>query len=190
MNGRPLDAHASCVAGVAGGPRVFFDSWESVGRVLVSGVFAYAAVVVFLRISGKRTLAKMNAFDFVVTVAIGSTLATTLTSNTVPIVNGVVALGLLIALQYVIAFGVYRSRWFETIVKSRPASVFRRGEFDAEALRAERLTRDEVLMAIRREGIRDLDEVHMVVLETDGSLSVITGPPESARRSSTENVRG
>ena len=55
---------------------MFFDSWAGLGRVLVVGVLAYSALVLLLRISGKRTLTKMNAFDLVVTVALGSTLAT------------------------------------------------------------------------------------------------------------------
>jgi hypothetical protein len=56
----------------------FFTSWTSVGRTLVVGVAAYAGLIVLLRISGKRTLTKMNAFDLVITVALGSTLATVL----------------------------------------------------------------------------------------------------------------
>ena len=55
---------------------MFFDSWTALGRVLLVGTLAYVALVAILRISGKRTLTKLNAFDLVVTVALGSTLAT------------------------------------------------------------------------------------------------------------------
>ena len=169
---------------------MFFESWSSLGQVILSGVIAYVALVAFLRVSGKRTLAKMNAFDFVVTVAIGSTLSAVLTSKDVPIVNGVVALALLITLQYGVAWLTVRARWFERIVKSRPAAVFSEKQFDDEAMRRERLARDEVMMAIRRAGIHDLDRVFMVVLETDASLSVLRHPEERPARPSTENVRG
>src|SRR4051794_24742339 len=55
---------------------MFFHSWAALGRVLLVGPLAYVALVLLLRVSGKRTLTKLNAFDLVVTVSLGSTLAT------------------------------------------------------------------------------------------------------------------
>lgn len=169
---------------------MFFESWDSLGRTALAGVLAYVALVVFLRISGKRTLAKMNAFDLIVTVAIGSTLSTILTSRDLPVADGLVALGLLIVLQYLVAWLTIRAPWFERLVKSRPAAVFSDRKFKDEAMRGERLARDEVLMAIRRAGIHDLDRVFMVVLETDGSLNVLRHPEERPARPSVEDVVG
>ena len=68
---------------------MLFDGLTGVVRVLFVGVAAYAALVIFLRISGKRTLSKMNAFDLVVTVALGSTLATVVLSKDVALAEGV-----------------------------------------------------------------------------------------------------
>jgi purine-cytosine permease-like protein len=62
---------------------VFFDSWSAIGKTAVIGVLAYAALVATLRISGKRTLSKMSAFDLVVTVALGSTLSTIMLDSNV-----------------------------------------------------------------------------------------------------------
>jgi uncharacterized membrane protein YcaP (DUF421 family) len=56
--------------------KIFFESWESIARTLLMTSLSYVTMVILLRISGKRTLAKMNAFDFVVTIALGSSLAT------------------------------------------------------------------------------------------------------------------
>ena len=81
---------------------MFFDSWLGLLRVGVVGSLAYLALVLLLRVSGKRTLSKMNAFDFVVTVALGSTLATVLLSKDVALAEGVVAFTLLIGAQYLI----------------------------------------------------------------------------------------
>lgn len=168
----------------------FFESWSSLGQTVLAGVLAYAALVVFLRVSGKRTLAKLNAFDFIVTIAVGSTLASVLTSKGLPLADGALALALLVVLQFAVAWLTVRVRWFERLVKSRPAAVFRRGEFDDAAMIRERLSRDEVLMAIRHAGFHDLDGVFMVVLETDGSLSVLGHPAERPSRPSTADVRG
>ena len=69
-------------------PQLFFSGWESLLRTLVVGALTYVVLVAFLRVSGKRTLAKMNAFDLVVTVALGSTLATVLLSKDVALADG------------------------------------------------------------------------------------------------------
>ena len=68
---------------------MFFDTWSGLLRIIVVGTLAYAALVVLLRVWGKRTLSRMNAFDFVVTVALGSTLATVLLSRNVALLEGV-----------------------------------------------------------------------------------------------------
>ena len=67
---------------------MFFDSWASLGRTAVVGILAYVALVLLLRVSGKRTLSSMNAFDLVVTVALGSTLASVFLSSSVPLARG------------------------------------------------------------------------------------------------------
>jgi uncharacterized membrane protein YcaP (DUF421 family) len=148
---------------------MFFESWSSLARTGLSAVIAYAAVIVFLRVSGKRTLAKMNAFDLVVTVALGSTLATVMTSKSLSLADGILALALLIGMQYAVAWVTVRSRGFERLVKSEPAALLRDGTLLDEAMQRERISNDEVLAAVRSAGIDDLARVRLVVLETDGN---------------------
>jgi len=157
---------------------MFFDSWSGLLRVVVVGVCAYAALVVLLRLSGKRTLAKMNAFDLVVTVALGSTLATVLLTSDVALVEGVLALALLIGAQFVVAWTSVRLGLVRRAVKSTPTLLVWRGRLREQALRDQRVSRAEVLQAVRAQGQGALDQVAAVVLETDGSFSVI--PENSA----------
>lgn len=156
---------------------LFFDSIESLLRVVIVGGAAYGALVVMLRVSGKRTLSKMNAFDLVVTVALGSTLATVLLDRDVPLVDGVAALALLVALQYVITWGSVRSRRVRNLVKGEPTVLLEDGAYREDALRAQRVTREEVEAAIRQQGHSGARSIDRVVLETDGSLSVIRRDP-------------
>jgi uncharacterized membrane protein YcaP (DUF421 family) len=106
---------------------MIFDSVGGLIRILVVAIVAYAALVTFLRISGKRTLPKMNAFDLVVTVALGSTLATVILSKDVALAEGLLALALLIALQWVVAWGSTRSQRVSELVKSEPQILYHRG---------------------------------------------------------------
>jgi uncharacterized membrane protein YcaP (DUF421 family) len=156
---------------------MWFDGWIGLGRVLVVGTLAYLALLLMLRVSGKRTLSKLNAFDFVVTVALGSTLATVLLSKDVALAEGLLALALLVVLQYVIAWLSVRSARFRGVVKSEPRLLLRDGRFLEGAMREERITHGEVLAAIRGEGGDDPDKVCAVVLETDGSISVLKQKP-------------
>lgn len=156
---------------------MFFDNWFSILRIVVVGTAAYAVLVFYIRVFGKRTLSKMNAFDLVVTVALGSTLATVIISKDVKLAEGLAALLLLCSLQFVVAYVAVRWPPAERTIKSNPVLLFYGGCFLDDAMLRERVTEDEVLAAVRAQGIQDLDQVEAAVLEADGSVSVVKGPP-------------
>lgn len=161
---------------------MFFDNWQNLGRVLIVGLLAYVALVVMLRLSGNRTLSKLNAFDLVVTVALGSTLATVLLSKDVALAEGVIAFAVLIGLQFLVSWTAVRASWFSRLVKSEPVLLFHKGRFLPQAMRRARIVEKEVLAVLRGEGVAQLEKVEAVVLETDGSMSVIQGadqPPDT-----------
>ncbi len=157
---------------------MLFDSWYDILRLGIVGTIAYAGLVLLLRTTGKRTLSKMNAFDLVITVAFGSTFASAILSDSVSVLEALAAFALLCGLQYVVAFLSVRSEWFQGLIKARPTLLFYRGAFLDPALRRERVTHEEVLAAMRCAGAVDPSDVDAVVLETDGSFSVITGAAE------------
>ena len=152
---------------------VFFDGWDVLRRTAVIGVFAYVGLVVLLRVSGRRTLSKMNAFDLVVTVALGSTLATILLNRDVALAEGMVAFALLIGAQYAVTWSSVRTRWVRKVVTGEPALLVHQGTLLRRALKRARVTDEEIMAAIRSEGFLSLDAVEAVVLETDGSFSVL-----------------
>lgn len=167
---------------------MLFGGWDSLLRTLVVGVLAYVALIVFLRISGKRTLSKMNAFDLVVTVALGSTLATVLLAKDVALAEGVLAFALLIGLQHAVSWSSVRARWVRRMATGEPLLLLYCGRFLPAALRQARVTNDEIRAAVRSSGIESMDMVHAVVLETDGSFSVVR-PGEGGEESSLAGVR-
>jgi uncharacterized membrane protein YcaP (DUF421 family) len=167
---------------------VLLQTPEALARSVILLVGSYAGLILVLRITGKRTLSKMNAFDLVVTVALGSTLATIALSKDVALLQGLLVLALLVSLQFVVAWLSVRSKAFSNLVKAQPVCVFRDGAFLEEALQRERVTRDEVLAAARSDGISELGSLHAVILETDGSFSVIPDAPTG--KSTLEPVAG
>lgn len=162
---------------------MFFSGWSTLFRTLVVGVLAYINLIVLLRISGRRTLSKMNAFDLVVTVALGSTFATILLNRNVSLAEGTLALALLIGLQYLVTWSSVRAGWVRKAVTGEPALLLYQGQLLRGAMRAARVTEDEVRSAIRSSGFAAMDQVEAVVLETDGSFSVVKTDSGDSRSS-------
>ncbi|MBB5274355.1 uncharacterized membrane protein YcaP (DUF421 family) [Rhizobium rosettiformans] len=154
---------------------MLFQGWPGIARTLLVGTLAYVTLVLFLRISGKRTLSKLNAFDLVVTVALGSTLSAILLQESIALAEGATALGLLILLQYLVTFASVRSNSVAKLIRSEPTLIVRSGSFCHDAMMRQRITEDEIMSAVRSNGSQGLDEVEAVVLESDGTLSIIKG---------------
>lgn len=168
---------------------MIFDNWSSILRILIVGFSAYFVLIFLLRLSGKRTLSKWNAFDFVVTVALGSVLATVVVSKDVTLMDGVWALILLIVLQFIITRLSIKIKWVENLIKAKPTLLFSKGEFLSAALEKQRVTESEIRMAIRAAGCAAVEEIEAVVLETDGTLSVIQ-KSSTGSRTALEDVAG
>jgi uncharacterized membrane protein YcaP (DUF421 family) len=152
---------------------MFFAGWHPLVRILVVGVPTYLLVLAMLHFGGKHSLAKTNAYGLVVTVALGSALASAVLTEQVTLADGVFAIGLLLGLQYLLSTII--SRWQGTgrFLIQRPTLLVRHGRLLHEALRRERVTESEVLAAIRKHGQCTLENIGAVVLETDGSFSVL-----------------
>lgn len=158
------------------GAHFFFNGWESIARTATIAVLAYPAMLMLVRLNGHRTLAQLNAFDFIVTVALGSTLATALLSKDVALAQGIVAFAFLIGMQHGLSRTATWSNQLERLLNGEPTLLACRGEMLFKAMKKSRITNDEVLAALRSEGLSSLKEAEAVVLETNGRLSVVRRP--------------
>lgn len=131
---------------------MLFTSWDHLLRVILVGILAYVGLLVLLRISGKRTLSSMNIFDMVVTVAFGSTLASTILPKNTSLVDGIFALAVLVGMQFVTARLVVYSTTFSRLVKSEPTLLRHKGKMLKDAMHRERLEEGEILAAVRKNG--------------------------------------
>lgn len=151
----------------------FFGGWQPVLRIMVVGTAAYIALILILRASGARTLAQMNAFDFLVTVAIGASFGRVLTARGVSLAEAVAAFVLLVALQYIVSWLKTRSPRFESAITSPPTMLYYRGAFQRDAMRRVRVTESELRTAVRQQGTGTLQDVEAIVLEANGQFAVI-----------------
>lgn len=152
---------------------MLYDDLSGIVRVLVITPVAYAALVASLRVTGNRTLSKLNAFDLVVTVALGSTLATVILSDSVALAEGLLALWLLVGLQFVVTWLQVRSTAFNRLVRSEATLLVRDGRILEDAAQHARVSFAEIEQAVRQQGYDGAAAVGALVLESDGSFSVI-----------------
>ncbi len=150
-----------------------FNSWSSLAHTFVAGSLGYIVIIFLLRISGKRTLSKWNSFDFVVTIAFGSILAAMLLSKDTSLAQASLGFGMLVLYQFILTTIATRSSLVQNLIKAKPTLLLYEGQFLDKALKQERVAKGEVLASIRNKGIGDMAQVDAVVLETDGSFSVI-----------------
>lgn len=159
---------------------MFFESWETLFRVIIVSIISYPLLIVVLRLTGKRSLSQMSSFDFIVTVAIGSMYATLLISKKLPIIEGLAAITTLLFLQWAVTYTATRSKSFEKLIKSNPTLLYYDNAFIEEAMKKERVVKDEVYSAVRQAGHASIREVSGVVLENNGTLSVLSGEVKPA----------
>jgi uncharacterized membrane protein YcaP (DUF421 family) len=152
---------------------VLFNGWAAVLRIIIVSAATYIIAVGSLRIVGQRALAKMSAYDAIVTVAIGSLVAAIPLTKNVSIIDGAAAIVTYLGLQELTRFLQVHFRRAHHIVRSRPDLLVWEGEILEDRLRGERISPDEIRAAVRRSGFLSLDQVQAVVLENDGEWSVV-----------------
>ena len=150
-----------------------FENMNPFLETAITGTIAYVAIIFLLRISGKRTLSKWNSFDLVVTVSFGSVLASALLSNKDQFGKGIFAFALLVLFQYIITWISVRSSLIQKLIKSEPTLLLYKGQMQRDVMEKERIAEGEILAALRANGISAMEDADAVILETDGSFSVI-----------------
>lgn len=158
---------------------IFFDSIEKLGHIVLTTVMVYVLIVLVTKISGKRSTSQLNNFDWIVTVMIGSLGASTIFLKATPFIEGVSAILTLYLLQFLVTKYAAISPQFSNFILSEPRMVFYQGQFLPDAMRAERLTRQEMECAMRAAGINRFDDVEAIVFESDAKLTIIPKPSQN-----------
>ncbi|EGA88397.1 hypothetical protein GPDM_14959 [Planococcus donghaensis MPA1U2] len=152
---------------------IFFDGWKSLLRVAIMCLLAYPFLILLLRLFGKRSLAKVNMFDFIITVTYGATLSSIITSEKVSFADGAVVLIMLTLLQYIVTKLAVKSRRFSDFIKATPTFLYYEDALNEKMLLKEHLREEDLRARLRQEGLSSFEAVEAIVLEGDGSISVI-----------------
>lgn len=153
-------------------------TWSAAGMVLLGGLGMYATVILLTRIFGLRSFSKMSGFDFAITIATGSILAAIFIAKDPPLLQGMAAMIILFAMQATVAELRKRFSFVEAIVDNRPRLIMWGGEIDETQMLKAKITRADLMAKLREANVTRFEQIHAVIAETTGDVSVLQGPPD------------
>ncbi len=150
-----------------------FTSLDVILPTIVSAILIYALIIVYTRIFGLRSFSKMSSFDFAMTIAVGSLLASTIVTKSTTVVQGGVALFSLYFLQTTIAFLRRKISWFSNAVDNQPLLLMHGEHILRDNLRKAYLSETDLQAKLREANVLNYQQVRAVVFETTGDISVL-----------------
>ncbi|WP_339715719.1 YetF domain-containing protein [uncultured Kriegella sp.] len=152
--------------------KLFETSWTTVMVISLTALGIYLAVILFTRICGKRSFSKMSSFDFAMTVAIGSIIATTVLSSSVKLIDGVVGLAAVYILQISTALA-RRNKFIQKVVDNSPLLLMDGEKILEHNLRKARVSQGDLRSKLREANVTQLSQIKAVVFEATGDISVL-----------------
>ncbi|MEQ9400199.1 MAG: DUF421 domain-containing protein [Longimicrobiales bacterium] len=147
---------------------------------LLTAMGLYAALILYTRAMGLRSFSKMSSFDFAVTVAFGSLLASAVVSSDPPLLLAVVAMGSLYAIQWAVSALRTRIPLVRAAVDNQPVLLMWEGTIHEDTLRRTGVARSDLMAKLREANVLRLEQVRAVVLESTGDVSVLHESPDGA----------
>lgn len=147
--------------------------WEFVLR----GLLVYGVLLVLLRLTGKRQVGQLAPFDFVLLLVLSNAVQNSMSAGDNSVTAGLILVATLLTLNGAMSWLTWRSKQAESLLEGRPQILVHHGVPDEAMLASERITRHELMAAVRQAGVADLAEVRVAILETNGRINVIAQPP-------------
>src|SRR5689334_8138153 len=143
--------------------------WELILRSAV----VYSALIIILRVSGKRQVGQLAPFDLVLLLVLSNAVQNSMNGGDNSLVGGLISALTLIMLNYVVGFATFKSKRLEAIIEGRPIMLIHNGRVLEDVLASTQLTHHELDAALRQEGYACIDDVQRAILENNGSITVI-----------------
>jgi len=143
--------------------------WELIVRALL----VYLFLILLLRVTGKRQVGQLAPFDLVLLLVLSNAVQNSMNGGDNSLIGGVISATTLVLINLVVGFVTHRSKKLEGLIEGRPQVLIHNGKLYQEIMTAARLTHHELHAALRQGGCACVDDVHMAVLENNGSISVV-----------------
>jgi uncharacterized membrane protein YcaP (DUF421 family) len=155
-------------------------------QIIVRASVMFAFLFLVMRSMGRKELAELSAFELILVIVMGDLIQQGVTEQDNSLTGAITAISTFVVWMLALSYLSFKSKRARTIIEGRPVIIIRDGVPEEKMIRYERLSLDEVEDAAREQGIRDLRDVHIGVLESDGSFSFIKydggAPPKPPRK--------
>ena len=158
----------------------FEASTTSIIAIVLTAIGIYIATILFTRLAGKRSFSKMSSFDFAMTVAIGSIIATTVLSKSVSLLQGIVGLAAVYVLQISVAM-VRRFKIVQKMIDNEPLLLMDGEEILHNNLRKARVTEADLRSKLREANVLELSQIRAVIFECTGDIAVLHTKDEDVK---------
>ena len=153
---------------------------------IVRGVVVYVFLILLLRLTGKRQVGQLAPFDLVLLLVLSNAVQNSMNGGDNSLIGGLISAATLVILNYLVGLATYKSKRLEALVEGRPQVIIHNGKLFPDVLKRAQMTHHELNAALRASGVSCVEDVHLAVLENNGSVSVTgrtrngsaTGPPE------------
>lgn len=142
-------------------------------ELIVRAVVVYAFLIVLIRITGRRQVGMMSPTDFILLLILSNAVQNSMNGGDNSLGAGLVLATVLIVLNYTMSWLARRSKFVEQLLVGRPVFIVRDGRLDEHVLAKEKVTHHELAAALRAAGCPNIEAARHVILETNGSISVI-----------------
>ena len=149
-----------------------FDLSVGIGELILRAVIVYFFLFVIFRFGGKKHIGELAPFDFVVLLILSESVNGSLMGGDVSLPAGLISAAVLLGIVQLVGYVSWRNKKAERLFEGIPKILVRHGRVNREMLAKERVTRSELVEALRRQGHTSLDAVRFAVLENDGSITV------------------
>jgi uncharacterized membrane protein YcaP (DUF421 family) len=143
--------------------------WEFILR----GLIIYVFLIVLLRLTGTRQVGQMSPFDLVLLLVLSNAVQNAMNGGDNSVIGGMVSAITLVTVNWIVGLLTYRNKKIEALVEGRPKLLIHNGRLYNEALERAKLTRHEVMNALREAGCASVEDAHAAFLENDSTISVI-----------------
>lgn len=153
---------------------MFFEDFESIKQIIIMATLVYFLIILILRNSGKRTLLELTAFDFLVTVTIGSIASTTILSSDTTFTDGLTALITLVLLKFLLSKANINFKFVSKILRSGPTLLYYNGKYLQKNIEEMRMTKEEIRQEVRIQSGNVIENIDAVILESNGKISAVS----------------
>ena len=156
---------------------------------LIRAVVLYLALILVVRLMGKRQLGEMEPMEFVVTMLVSEIASIPMQDNTIPILNSISALFVLVAYEVITSAVSLKSYKFRAFMQGHPIIVIRDGVIDIKALKKMRMSVNDLMGALRQKDVFEISQVSYAIFETNGQISVLLKPENMNATAGDLNLR-